>query len=110
MGNSRFSDGFLLGAMAGGALVFLLGTKKGNQVLKLIMEEGRASLEDIMEGIEEYKQEAELSQLNDEIEGDGIDEVVEKVEKTEKTEKTENVKEANGKPKSSKRFFNKPKK
>ena len=26
MGNSRFSDGFLLGAIAGGALVFLVGT------------------------------------------------------------------------------------
>lgn len=56
--NGRFSDGFLMGAVVGGALVFLLGTEKGNKVLKLIMEEGRASLSDFMDEIEEYKEEA----------------------------------------------------
>lgn len=107
MGNSRFSDGFLIGAMAGGALVFLLGTKKGNEVLKLIMDEGRASLEDIMDGIEEYKVEMEKAQENsDDIEGEAVDQVVE----TEET-KTEPSKASNEKPKpSNKRFFNKSKK
>ncbi|MDP3987583.1 MAG: YtxH domain-containing protein [Candidatus Levybacteria bacterium] len=34
-----FMNGFLLGAILGGAAVFLLGTKKGKNILKLISEE-----------------------------------------------------------------------
>jgi hypothetical protein len=78
--NGRFSDGFVMGALAGGALVFLLGTEKGNRVLKLIMEEGRASLSDLMDDIEEYKEEAkEVMEMaeEDDVEGEGVDEVVE---------------------------------
>ena len=107
MGNSRFSDGFLLGAVAGGALVFLVGTKKGNEVLKIIMEEGRASLGDLMDEIEDYKEDMKQAQIID----DGVDEVVEKVEKVENVEivKSEPVKVSNGKEKSSKRFFKKSK-
>lgn len=49
MGNSKFSDGFLLGALVGGAAVFLLGTKKGNKILKVLTEEGISGLTNIME-------------------------------------------------------------
>lgn len=52
MGNSKFSDGFLLGALIGGAAVFLLGTKKGNKVLKAISEEGLSGLNNIMDDFE----------------------------------------------------------
>ena len=40
MGNNRFFDGLLAGTLIGGAAVFLLGTKKGNKILKIISEEG----------------------------------------------------------------------
>jgi hypothetical protein len=101
--NGRFSDGFLMGAIAGGALVFLLGTKKGNQVLKMIADEGRASLSDLMDEIEDYKEEAK--------------EVVEMaVEDDEELEDEEEVgaPQTNGnnqssKSKSNKRFFRKAK-
>lgn len=52
MGNGRFSDGFMLGALIGGAAVFLLGTKKGNKVLKAITEEGLDGLNDLIEDLE----------------------------------------------------------
>ena len=63
MGNSRFSDGFLVGALIGGAVVFLLGTKKGNKVLKVISEEGIEGLtrfvDETSEHIDDYIEEKE---------------------------------------------------
>ena len=56
MGNNRFSDGFLLGALIGGAAVFLLGTKKGNKILKSITEEGLDGLTEIIENFEEERE------------------------------------------------------
>lgn len=52
MGNSRFSDGFLLGALIGGAAVFLLGTKKGNKILKAVTDGGLEGLTDLLENYE----------------------------------------------------------
>ena len=96
--NSRFSDGFLMGALAGGAIVFLLGTEKGNKVLKLLLEEGKVGFNELMEGIDEFKSEAMQMQAEEEIE-EGVDEVVEEP-KTNGTSTT-------AKPKSTKRFFKK---
>lgn len=56
MGNGRFSDGFLLGALIGGAAVFLLGTKKGNKILKSITEEGLDGITEIIENLEEERE------------------------------------------------------
>ncbi len=53
--NGRFSDGFLLGALIGGVGVFLLGTTKGNKVLKALTEEGMAGLTDLIETLEDSK-------------------------------------------------------
>lgn len=98
--NGRFSDGFVMGAIAGGALVFLLGTEKGNKVLKLIMEEGRASLSDLMDDIEEYKEDAkEVIEMAEEE----IDEELEEAEAASAEPKSSNGHSA--KPKSTKRFF-----
>ena len=54
MGNNhgRFSDGFLLGMLLGGALVFLFATKKGNKILKAVTEEGLEGLGEIAREIE----------------------------------------------------------
>jgi len=47
--SNRFFDGFLWGAIIGGGLVFLLGTKKGKKILKMITEEGVEGLSEILE-------------------------------------------------------------
>ncbi len=60
--NSKFSDGFLWGLLIGGGVVFLLGTKKGNEILRLITEEGA---EKINQAIEEIK--SEIDDANDEV-------------------------------------------
>ncbi len=46
---NRFFDGFLWGAIIGGGLVFLLGTKKGKKLLKTISEEGVEGLSELLE-------------------------------------------------------------
>ncbi len=51
--NSGFINGFLWGIVIGGCIVFLLGTKKGKKLLKLITEEGLDSLASIEEAVEE---------------------------------------------------------
>lgn len=47
--NNKFFDGFLWGAIIGGGLVFILGTKKGKKILKMITEEGVEGLSEILE-------------------------------------------------------------
>ncbi len=47
-GNNFFS-GFLLGALVGAAVVFLLGTKKGKRLLKAISEEGIDNISNLLE-------------------------------------------------------------
>lgn len=44
-----FANGFLLGLIVGAAVVFLLATKKGKKILKLISEEGFDNLANIVE-------------------------------------------------------------
>lgn len=51
--NGRFSDGLILGAILGGAAVFLLGTKKGNKVLKAVTSEGFDGLSSIIADFED---------------------------------------------------------
>lgn len=49
--DNRFSHGFLLGLIIGGAAVFLLGTKTGRNILKILSEQG---LDGIANLLEEY--------------------------------------------------------
>lgn len=51
-GNNFFS-GFLLGALVGAAMVFLLGTKKGKKILKTISEEGIDNIANILNEVNE---------------------------------------------------------
>lgn len=55
--NGRFLDGFMIGALIGGTAIFLLGTKKGNKVLKVLSEGGIEGLTEMLtdfeEGVEE---------------------------------------------------------
>lgn len=61
--NSRFSDGLLLGMLLGGAVVFLLGTKKGNKILKALTENGWEGLGDIAREIENDAKKGTKEQL-----------------------------------------------
>lgn len=64
--NGNFFNGFLVGLILGGLIVFFLGTKKGKKILKAISEEGtrvselledESEDEEIEEGIENtYKE------------------------------------------------------
>ena len=57
----KFLNGFLWGAILGGGIIFLLGTKKGKKLLKTITEEGLegiSQIEDLVEDeVEEYDEE-----------------------------------------------------
>lgn len=90
--SSHFSSGFLLGAIIGATIVFLVGTEKGKKVLKVITDEGLKKLSDLIE-------ERELE-----------DEVLEEVEPVDKVveEPKDFEKEAAKQPK--KRFFRRVKK
>ncbi|MDE2588780.1 MAG: hypothetical protein KGL95_03855 [Patescibacteria group bacterium] len=46
-------NGFFLGVIVGAALVFLLGTKKGKKLLKLLTESGIEGVSDLQEMIAE---------------------------------------------------------
>ena len=49
--DSKFSTGFLIGLIIGGGLVFLLGTRTGKNLLKIISEQG---LDGFITLLEEY--------------------------------------------------------
>lgn len=49
--DNRFSNGFILGLIIGGGAVFLLGTKTGRNILKIVSEQG---LDGIANLLEEY--------------------------------------------------------
>lgn len=111
--NGRFSDGFLMGALIGGAAVFLLGTEKGNKVLKLMLQEGRAGFSDIMDEIEEYKGKAQdIIELVEDDEVDDIDGAIPGEGSAEQTSEAPKKSESHHEEKnsdSSKRFFKKGK-
>ena len=55
---NRFFDGLILGAVLGGAAVFLLGTRTGKNLLRILSEQG-------LEGLTNVLEEYDLSELDD---------------------------------------------
>ncbi|MCL4387470.1 hypothetical protein M1307_03710 [Patescibacteria group bacterium] len=60
--DSKFSTGFLLGLLIGGGAVFLLGTRTGKNLLKIVSEQGLDGLLGVLEDydladLEEYEDE-----------------------------------------------------
>lgn len=47
--NNHFFDGFMLGLAIGAAAVFLLGTKSGKNLLKIISEQGIEGISNMMD-------------------------------------------------------------
>lgn len=64
-GNNKFLNGFIWGAIIGGGLVFLLNTKKGKRLLKLISEEGLDGISNLIGGDNE-------EEFDGEDEGDSL--------------------------------------
>ena len=65
--NNHFTTGLLLGLILGGGAVFLLGTRTGKNLLKIISEQG-------MDGITDLLEEYDLSDLEEveEMPEDGV--------------------------------------
>jgi uncharacterized membrane protein YebE (DUF533 family) len=109
--NGRFTDGLLLGALIGGAAVFLLGTKKGNKVLKVITEEGLAGFSSLVEEYEDHRngvtpEPAPVKSKKAEVVEEEIDDIEMVLNQAAKVEKEE-AEEGHKKP--AKRFFKKAK-
>ena len=73
MNNGRLSNGFILGLIIGGGVVFLFGTKTGKKLLKKFSEEGWEGLTEILEEVdmggyeEEPVEEATNGELKEEV-------------------------------------------
>lgn len=66
---NNFFDGLLLGALVGGAAFFLLGTKKGREVLKIVKDEGRDRFGKFEDMFHEYEESM----------GDEVDDITEEI-------------------------------
>lgn len=73
-------NGFLWGAILGGGVVFLLGTKRGQKLLKRVTEEGLEGISQIEEEDEEEK--AAEQHSNGELKNE--ESVVDKITKSTK--------------------------
>lgn len=49
----HFGNGFLLGIIVGGLIVFFFGTKKGREIFKLLTEQGQELLQEVLEDNEQ---------------------------------------------------------
>ena len=83
---NKFFNGFLWGALIGGGIVFLLGTKKGKKLLKAISEEGLDNISNILNEAEKFENidedeevEKVIPQKNSEAEDTSSEEVKPKV-------------------------------
>jgi len=97
MEKGRFGNGFMLGVIVGGLIVFLWGTKTGKNILKIISEEGLEGLGNLLEeyGIDE--------DISEEEEEEGEDVKSDQAEPQEKLADGESVSEPQVPPK--RRFF-----
>lgn len=76
-------NGFLWGAILGGGVVFLLGTKRGQKLLKRVTEEGLEGISQIEELVEEDEEEKAAEQhSNGELKNE--ESVVDKITKSTK--------------------------
>ena len=99
--NGRFFDGLLIGALIGGTAVFLLGTKKGNKVLKVLSEGGFEGISEMITDFEEGIEEGVKNTTADikKREEKDVEKIEEKV--IHETPKTSETHKENG----AKRFF-----
>lgn len=57
--DNRFMIGFFIGGLIGAGLMFLMGTKEGKKIEKLIEKKGKETIDDLEEKVEELKEKGE---------------------------------------------------
>jgi len=57
--DNKFMIGFFIGGLIGAGLMFLMGTKEGKKVEKMIEKKGRETLEDLEDKVGELKEKGE---------------------------------------------------
>ena len=57
--DTKFWIGFFIGGLVGAAIIFLLGTKEGKKIEKLIEKKGKLALDDLEEKVDELKEKGE---------------------------------------------------
>lgn len=60
--DGKFFNGFLLGALVGAFVVFLLGTKKGKKLLKAISQDGIDNIANILDEAGKSEEERDKSE------------------------------------------------
>lgn len=75
--DSKFSTGFIIGLIIGGGLVFLLATKTGKNLLKIVSEQGLDGLLNLLEEYDlddliEVEEEQDVSGEDSEAKTDGV--------------------------------------
>lgn len=70
-GGSKFMTGLMWGAIIGGGIVFLLGTKKGKKIIKTLSEEG-IELSQLLGDDEEEEEVEEASNIQPEEKSNGV--------------------------------------
>jgi hypothetical protein len=86
MNDSKFSTGLLIGLILGGGAVFLLGTRTGKNLLKIISEQGLEGVTDLLEEYDLSDLE-EVEEMEDEP-GEGQAETSENKEGSEESKKS----------------------
>lgn len=104
-------NSFLCGALIGGGLVFILGTKKGKKLLRTILDEGFDNVSKAQDLIEEVKNELELDKEGEKpnhknkeirINGETVEEILNKTSNDIKEQTTGALDKI---AKSTKKFF-----
>lgn len=98
--NGNSSNGFVLGLLIGGAIVFLVGTDKGRKILKAITEEGFSELSEIIERAEE--------KIEEEMEEEEASPIKEKERVEEKVSTSNGHSASVSSASAKKRFFRRP--
>ncbi len=57
--DNKFMIGFFIGGLIGAGLMFLMGTKEGKKVEKMIEKKGKETLDDLEEKVDELKEKGE---------------------------------------------------
>lgn len=70
---NNFLDGFVIGAAIGGIAVFLLGTKKGREVLKIVRQEGKDRFERLENMFSAYEEAMGEDDMEEYLESESSD-------------------------------------
>jgi len=57
--DNKFMIGFFIGGLIGAGLMFLMGTKEGKKIEKMIEKKGKETLSDLEEKVDELKEKGE---------------------------------------------------